>query len=155
MNCGKLPQAKGLRVPRVCKESSGNDQFTVGQSWDLADLSGTHVKLKVFEFGRWNLAAVPVGLKSLMSWNLLLSSPLQDTAGQERFRTLTPSYYRGAQGVILGKHFVLKRLHHLLLNLDQNVALCLCLCLVLSFCHGILFSLIPLTSQQYCQSLLV
>ncbi len=28
---------------------------------------------------------------------------LQDTAGQERFRTLTPSYYRGAQGVILGK----------------------------------------------------
>lgn len=25
-----------------------------------------------------------------------------DTAGQERFRTLTPSYYRGAQGVILG-----------------------------------------------------
>ncbi len=30
-------------------------------------------------------------------------SCLQDTAGQERFRTLTPSYYRGAQGVILGK----------------------------------------------------
>ena len=27
----------------------------------------------------------------------------QDTAGQERFRTLTPSYYRGAQGCILGK----------------------------------------------------
>ena len=27
--------------------------------------------------------------------------PIQDTAGQERFRTLTPSYYRGAQGVIL------------------------------------------------------
>jgi Ras-related protein Rab-18 len=26
----------------------------------------------------------------------------QDTAGQERFRTLTSSYYRGAQGVILG-----------------------------------------------------
>lgn len=24
-----------------------------------------------------------------------------DTAGQERFRTLTPSYYRGAQGAIL------------------------------------------------------
>ena len=24
-----------------------------------------------------------------------------DTAGQERFKTLTPSYYRGAQGVIL------------------------------------------------------
>ena len=26
----------------------------------------------------------------------------QDTAGQERFRTITSSYYRGAQGVILG-----------------------------------------------------
>ena len=26
---------------------------------------------------------------------------LQDTAGQERFRTLTPSYYRGGQGVIM------------------------------------------------------
>lgn len=26
-----------------------------------------------------------------------------DTAGQERFRTLTSSYYRGAQGVIIGK----------------------------------------------------
>lgn len=25
----------------------------------------------------------------------------QDTAGQERFRTLTPCYYRGAQGAIL------------------------------------------------------
>lgn len=25
-----------------------------------------------------------------------------DTAGQERFRTLTPSYYRGAQGAIFG-----------------------------------------------------
>lgn len=26
----------------------------------------------------------------------------KDTAGQERFRTLTSSYYRGAQGVIMG-----------------------------------------------------
>ena len=30
-----------------------------------------------------------------------ISYSTQDTAGQERFRTLTPSYYRGAQGVIL------------------------------------------------------
>lgn len=27
----------------------------------------------------------------------------KDTAGQERFRTITSSYYRGAQGIILGK----------------------------------------------------
>lgn len=51
--------------------------------------------------------SVPVGLKSLVSWSLAATDQvsffLQDTAGQERFRTLTPSYYRGAQGVILGK----------------------------------------------------
>ncbi|XP_058676469.1 ras-related protein Rab-18-B-like isoform X1 [Ammospiza caudacuta] len=29
------------------------------------------------------------------------SHPPSDTAGQERFRTVTPSYYRGAQGVVL------------------------------------------------------
>ncbi|XP_027751809.1 ras-related protein Rab-18-B-like isoform X2 [Empidonax traillii] len=33
-----------------------------------------------------------------------------DTAGQERFRTLTPSYYRGAQGVVLGLEGWLKEL---------------------------------------------
>jgi GTPase SAR1 family protein len=32
----------------------------------------------------------------------ILFAVLQDTAGQERFRTITASYYRGAQGVILG-----------------------------------------------------
>lgn len=42
---------------------------------------------------------------------------LQDTAGQERFRTLTPSYYRGAQGVILGLFIycsllLLTQVHH-------------------------------------------
>lgn len=34
---------------------------------------------------------------------ILLNHHFQDTAGQERFRTLTPSYYRGAQGCILGE----------------------------------------------------
>ena len=29
---------------------------------------------------------------------------VQDTAGQERFRTITSSYYRGAQGIILGEY---------------------------------------------------
>jgi len=28
-------------------------------------------------------------------------------AGQERFRTLTSSYYRGAQGIIMGKFVIL------------------------------------------------
>jgi Ras-related protein Rab-18 len=31
-----------------------------------------------------------------------LGSVLQDTAGQERYRTITPPFFRGAQGVILG-----------------------------------------------------
>jgi hypothetical protein len=37
--------------------------------------------------------------------HLFCSNPSshQDTAGQERFRTITSSYYRGAQGIILGQ----------------------------------------------------
>lgn len=31
----------------------------------------------------------------------LMFSSIQDTAGQEKFRTLTPSYYRDAQGAVL------------------------------------------------------
>jgi GTPase SAR1 and related small G proteins len=31
----------------------------------------------------------------------LLFSTLRDTAGQERFRTLTTAYYRGAMGILL------------------------------------------------------
>ena len=30
-----------------------------------------------------------------------------DTAGQDRFKTLTASYYRGAQGIILGSYTAL------------------------------------------------
>lgn len=33
--------------------------------------------------------------------NSLLKELFQDTAGQERFRTLTPNYYRDGQGAIL------------------------------------------------------
>ena len=32
-----------------------------------------------------------------------LKLTIWDTAGQERFRTLTSSYYRGAQGIIFGE----------------------------------------------------
>ena len=35
----------------------------------------------------------------------------QDTAGQERFRTITSSYYRGAQGIILGRVIPVHREH--------------------------------------------
>lgn len=36
-----------------------------------------------------------------MYCNFIKTCCLQDTAGQERFRTLTPSYYRDGQGAIL------------------------------------------------------
>ncbi|KAG1687807.1 Ras-related protein Rab-18 [Nymphon striatum] len=42
-------------------------------------------------------------VKSLTLDDNTVKLAIWDTAGQERFRTLTPSYYRGAQGVILGK----------------------------------------------------
>lgn len=58
---------------------------------------------KVHEHDPARPVARPVGatVRIVLDPNAL---PTQDTAGQERFRTLTPSYYRGAQGVILGKY---------------------------------------------------
>lgn len=35
-------------------------------------------------------------------WIMFSEIPILVAAGQERFRTLTSSYYRGAQGIILG-----------------------------------------------------
>ncbi|ODM93857.1 Ras-related protein Rab-18-B [Orchesella cincta] len=40
-------------------------------------------------------------VKTLSIDGNLVKLAIWDTAGQERFRTLTPSYYRGAQGAIL------------------------------------------------------
>ncbi|KAH0626727.1 hypothetical protein JD844_001860 [Phrynosoma platyrhinos] len=40
-------------------------------------------------------------VKKMVVGDLPLQLAIWDTAGQERFRTLTPSYYRGAQGIIL------------------------------------------------------
>ncbi|XP_059646806.1 ras-related protein RABC2a-like [Cornus florida] len=51
---------------------------------DLAPTIGVDFKIKLFTVGGKRL--------KLTIW---------DTAGQERFRTLTSSYYRGAQGIIL------------------------------------------------------
>ncbi|KAI8828151.1 ras family-domain-containing protein [Chytriomyces cf. hyalinus JEL632] len=49
--------------------------------------------------------AVTIGVdfkvKSMVIGNKTCKLAIWDTAGQERFRTLTSSYYRGAQGVIL------------------------------------------------------
>ncbi|KAF4739413.1 hypothetical protein FOZ63_031354, partial [Perkinsus olseni] len=55
------------------------------------------------EFNEKQLATIGVDFKvkylSLMGKRLKLA--IWDTAGQERFRTLTSSYYRGAQGIVL------------------------------------------------------
>jgi len=40
-------------------------------------------------------------LKSVKYEGQVIKLQIWDTAGQERFRTLTASYYRGAQGIII------------------------------------------------------
>jgi small GTP-binding protein len=66
-------------------------QFTEG-SFDsnLQSTIGVDFKVKVLE------ASGSDGRKKKVKITIW------DTAGQERFRTLTSSYYRGAQGIILG-----------------------------------------------------
>jgi hypothetical protein len=67
------------------------------------EIKGRKVKLSIwvrpFRFLHPNQQAQ---LRRLRSPVPCLCFALQDTAGQERFRTITASYYRGAQGVILG-----------------------------------------------------
>ncbi|MBA0625205.1 hypothetical protein Godav_010432, partial [Gossypium davidsonii] len=60
--------------------------FISASAEDLAPTIGVDFKIKLLTVGGKRL--------KLTIW---------DTAGQERFRTLTSSYYRGAQGIILGK----------------------------------------------------
>lgn len=48
------------------------------------------------------LTGVDFRLKYLNIQDNRIKLTIWDTAGQERFRTLTSSYYRGAQGIIFG-----------------------------------------------------
>merc|ERR1711916_92179 len=65
-------------------------QFTDGYFNDnLQSTWGVDFKIKVMD------AAGPDGRKKKVKVTIW------DTAGQERFRTLTSSYYRGAQGVVV------------------------------------------------------
>lgn len=59
-------------------------RFTAGKFDDMGPTIGVDFKVKML---------------SLQGKRLKLT--IWDTAGQERFRTLTSSYYRGAQGIIL------------------------------------------------------
>ncbi len=47
-------------------------------------------------------AGVDFRLKFVTVGGKRLKLTIWDTAGQERFRTLTSSYYRGAQGIVFG-----------------------------------------------------
>lgn len=76
-------------------------------------------------------------------------------AGQDRFRTLTHSFYRGAQGIILGMletiyiHVILQCMHGntYYLKLVYGKFL-LCLQLVVKQCFRLLVHLIP--SSYFC-----
>lgn len=59
-------------------------RFTDDVFTDLPPTIGVDFKIKVLDVG-----------------GKLVKLTIWDTAGQERFRTLTSSYYRGAQGIIL------------------------------------------------------
>ncbi|KAK9096259.1 hypothetical protein Sjap_021756 [Stephania japonica] len=66
-------------------KSSLLQSFTSNNFEDLSPTIGVDFKIKLVTLGAKKL--------KLAIW---------DTAGQERFRTLTTSYYRGAQGIIMG-----------------------------------------------------
>lgn len=73
-----------MRSSHARSQSSLLLRFTADTFDDLSPTIGVDFKLKTLSLDGKSL--------KLTVW---------DTAGQERFRTLTSSYYRGAQGVIL------------------------------------------------------
>lgn len=60
----------------------------------VINIEGNNVKLAI-----WVGNGKSTVLHIILTWVFVIFN--QDTAGQERFRTLTPSYYRNAQGAIL------------------------------------------------------
>ncbi|KAH3765842.1 Rab GTPase [Pelomyxa schiedti] len=54
-------------------------------------------------FSEEHIATIGVDfkIKTILCEGKLIKLQIWDTAGQERFRTITSSYYRGAQGIIL------------------------------------------------------
>ncbi|XP_037596882.1 ras-related protein Rab-18 isoform X2 [Cebus imitator] len=76
---------------------------TIGVDFKVKTISvdGNKAKLAIWVTLHWQTENF--FLKGQIEFSPALKWPIwqYDTAGQERFRTLTPSYYRGAQGVIL------------------------------------------------------
>lgn len=66
------------------------------------DIKGKKVKLSIWV--RLKQPYEVVSILTICAAHVILPfHVIQDTAGQERFRTITSSYYRGAQGIILGR----------------------------------------------------
>lgn len=81
---------------RFTDDTFDNEQAaTIGVDFKvkLINLEGNKVKLAIWVCQNELLTCVNNFIE--------MSLQFQDTAGQERFRTLTPSYYRNAQGAIL------------------------------------------------------
>ncbi|KAK4476381.1 hypothetical protein RD792_015532 [Penstemon davidsonii] len=69
--------------------------FTSDNFEDLSPTIGSFIVLSCKNFG------VDFKVKHVTAGGKKLKLAIWDTAGQERFRTLTSSYYRGAQGIIM------------------------------------------------------
>jgi GTPase SAR1 family protein len=75
----------------------------------MSEVGGKRIKMTIWDTGEyapfWCLALLLGACRKLTNVGAcrVLRHPVLRTAGQERFRTLTSSYYRGAQGIILGE----------------------------------------------------
>lgn len=79
------------------------------------EVKGKRVKLSIWV---WIPGPLPCGR---VADHAEASVYMQDTAGQERFRTITSSYYRGAQGVILGTSLPTARVSQIDSWFDHNL----------------------------------
>jgi len=69
-----------------------------------------------FDEAQASTIGVDFKVKMVHQGGKTIKATIWDTAGQERFRTLTASYYRGAQGIILVYDVTVSRLSYCYFN---------------------------------------